>query len=112
LQYRATPTGDDTTNPTDIATIFVNYAQDSLGTTGLAFLSIILVILAMLIASKQFNTGNTTTLFIGASLFGLFIAIGWIPFWLLLLPFVIVALMFGGKIRDMIFGKSTGGDES
>jgi len=112
LQYRATPTGDDTTNPTDIATIFVNYAQGSLGTTGLAFLSIILVILAMLIASKQFNTGNTTTLFIGASLFGLFIAIGWIPFWLLLLPFVIVALMFGGKIRDMIFGKSTGGDES
>jgi len=112
LQYKATPTGDDTTNPTDIATIFVNYAQGSLGTTGLAFLSIILVILAMLIASKQFNTGNTTTLFIGASLFGLFIAIGWIPFWLLLLPFVIVALMFGGKIRDMIFGKSTGGDES
>jgi len=112
LQYRATPTGDDTTNPTDIATIFVNYAQGSLGTTGLAFLSIILVILAMLIASKQFNTGNITTLFIGASLFGLFIAIGWLPFWLLLLPFVIVALMFGGKIRDMIFGKSTGGDES
>jgi len=112
LQYKATPTGDDTTNPTDIATIFVNYAQGNLGSTGLAFLSIILVILAMLIASKQFNTGNTTTLFIGASLFGLFIAIGWIPFWLLLLPFVIVALMFGGKIRDIIFGKSTGGDES
>jgi len=112
LQHKATPSGGNTTNPTDIATIFVNYAQDSLGSTGLAFLSIILVILAMLIASKQFNAGNTATLFIGASLFGLFIALGWIPFWLLLLPFVLVALMFGGKIRDIIFGKSTGGDES
>lgn len=103
------PDGGDT-SPFDIFTIFIDYAKEHLTKIGLLFVSLILIIASMLISSKQFNTDFRTNMFIGVTMFGVFVAIGWIPFWLLFLPLVFIALLFGKQIAGIIMPGR--GDES
>jgi divalent metal cation (Fe/Co/Zn/Cd) transporter len=67
-------------------------------------LSIVIIIVSMIAASKQFQTDFLTNVFIGVAEFGLFIAIGWLPWWLLLLPGILVSLLMGKKIADLVQG--------
>jgi hypothetical protein len=102
--------GDD--SPFDIFTIFIDYSNEHLTPVGLAMLSIVIIIVSMIAASKQFQTDFLTNVFIGVAEFGLFIAIGWLPWWLLLLPGILVSLLMGKKIADLVQGSGSGDSES
>lgn len=47
-------------------------------------------------------------LFVGFLTMGFLIAVGWLPFWFLLIMCLMVALMFSGSMRDLITGKGRG----
>lgn len=44
------------------------------------------------------------SIFVGMLVFGFCIAMGWLDYWFLLIIALVVALMFAGKMRDLISG--------
>lgn len=111
MQKKAwTDGGDgDASSPFDIFTIFIDYSKEHLTATGLAMLSFIIIIGTIMVASKQWQTDFITNIFIGVGEFGLFIAIGWLPWWLMLMPAIVVALLASKWVADKVQG---GGAES
>jgi len=59
---------------------------------------------AMMIARGSANQ-TYIILFVGFSVMGICIALGWLPYFMLLVIVLIVALMFAGKMREWIGGK-------
>ncbi len=59
---------------------------------------------ALINRSRKGGGGPIAELFIGFVIIGVCVAITWLPFWIILLLCMIVALMFSGKMRDWITG--------
>lgn len=66
-----------------------------------------IVCLAILIPVAIWGKGFLPSLIMGLLGLGFCTAIGWLPFWFLLILSMILALMFSGKIRDWITGGGT-----
>lgn len=62
----------------------------------------IIVVLPVAFLSKK---GWTPPLIVSFLVLGTSVAIGWLPYWFLLVVAMIVALMFAGTMRDWITGK-------
>jgi len=62
----------------------------------------IIVVLPVAFLSKK---GYMPPLIVSFLILGTSVAIGWLPYWFLLVIAMIVALMFAGTMRDWITGK-------
>jgi len=68
------------------------------------------IILAVCLFPTLLLTRNILAhLMMGLIAMGICIALGFLPYWLLLIICMITALMFSGKIRDWVSGGSRGG---
>lgn len=65
-----------------------------------------MAIMPMALISRKRGTGFIAELVVGFVVMGVCIAIDWLPYWFLLIFSMIVALMFSGKMRDLITGGS------
>jgi hypothetical protein len=67
---------------------------------------------AMLIAGYFGGPGAVlyTLIFVGLGSSGVCVALGWLPMWLYLVMCLLIALMFAGKMREIITGGPIKGD--
>lgn len=64
-----------------------------------------IIMLMFLLPVAMFARKNILAyLFMGFTSMGLCVALGYLPYWFLLVVVIIVALMFSGKMRDLISG--------
>jgi len=65
-----------------------------------------IILLMGLLPCAIWGKSHLPALIVGFCLMGFLIAVGWMPYWFLLMITLIVALMFAGKVREFITGKS------
>jgi len=58
-----------------------------------------------IIARGKYHHAWIAELFVGLMFLSFTVAIGWCPYWLLIILSMLIALMFAGQMRDLITGR-------
>jgi len=110
IQFTSLTYGAD--NGTDInLTSFPAALADKLSVSEFAggIIASIILTLAFMLPVIIWSKTLLPALFVGILCIGASIAIGWLDYWFLLLISMLIALMFGAKMKDIITGSGAGG---